>query len=63
MIEMAPQSIIIVYAITIGLATAVLVGLAAQYLVFLRGRVKRESRMQKSLVEALKTSKDRKLAA
>jgi hypothetical protein len=54
MIDMNPESIVLVYAITSGLALAVLVGVGAQYMMWRQSRIREEARLQKCLVGAFK---------
>ena len=51
---MNPESIVLAYAVTIGLGLAVLVGLGAQYLMWLQNRRREEAKLQKCLVDAFK---------
>jgi hypothetical protein len=62
MMELSPESMLVAYAITIGISLAVLVGIAAQYLVWRSKQIRRESRMQKRLREAVRETVD-KIAA
>jgi len=51
---MSPESLLFVISILLGLAVAILVGLAAQFLVWRQLRRREQARMQKVLVDAMK---------